>query len=114
MELKEFISHTLFEIQEGVQDAIAKARDADTRGVINPAWEAGGGAGSRHIREVSFDIAVTVSEQSSDRAGGGIKVMGIGVGSELAGSTESSHVSRIQFNVPVIPPVTIVKDNGIS
>ena len=41
MDLKDFISQTLFEIQEGVQEAINRSKSADISGAINPVWKNG-------------------------------------------------------------------------
>lgn len=109
MELKEFIAETLFEIQQGVEDAIRKTQTHDTAGAINPVFGTEARTSSSNIREVSFDIAVTVNDKSTDKIGGGIKVMGVGIGAKVETNAESSHVSRIQFSIPIIPPVTTVQ-----
>ncbi|MDN3640373.1 hypothetical protein QWY82_16380 [Simiduia curdlanivorans] len=110
MKLKDFISNTLFEIQEGVQEAQRLVKKADTSGVINPVWKSASEANKSDIREVQFDVAVTVIEKTGGKAGGAIKVMGIGIGADISGGGENSYVSRIQFSIPVIPPMTVVKD----
>jgi hypothetical protein len=54
------------------------------------------------LRDVEFDIAVTVT--SSDKVGGegGIQVMGIfKAGGEASKAAEKSSVSRIKFTVPM-------------
>lgn len=105
MELKDFISQTLVEIQAGVQEAINKTIGGQTKGAINPVWERDGIR--RHdIQKVDFDIAVTISEKSAGEAEGGIKVVALKIGGGLSESTETSNVSRIQFSIPIIPPVT--------
>ena len=108
MDLKEFIAETLVEIQQGVQLAIQKTRESQTNGVINPVWGTSKDVGASHIKEVKFDIAVTVSDKASGQVGGGIKVMGVSIGGDASESEERSHVSRIQFSIPVVPPVTEV------
>lgn len=105
MELKEFVTETLVEIQQRVQKATQSCLELNTTGVINPSW---GPASQRLVTEVKFDIAVTVTDKTGKQAGGGIKVMGIKIGGEMSGSEESGHVSRIQFSIPIIPPVTTV------
>lgn len=108
MDLKEFVAETLVEIQEGVELAIQRTREQKTTGVINPVWGGTSHVGNDHIREVKFDIAVTVSDKSAGKLGSGIKVMGISIGGDLSESEESAHVSRIQFVIPIVPPVTEV------
>jgi len=109
MELKDFVSETLFEIQLGVQLAIQRTKKENTNGVINPVWGHHSNTDDSHIKEVRFDIAVTINDKTSDKLGAGIKVMGINVGGDALDSKESSHVSRIQFSIPIIPPVTVVE-----
>jgi hypothetical protein len=108
MELKDFIAETLVGIQQGVQLAIERTGKAQVSGVINPVWGKASLVGDSHIREVQFDIAVTVTDKSSGKAAAGIKVVGIGVGGDHQHSEENARVSRIQFSVPVVPPVTEV------
>jgi hypothetical protein len=103
MELREFITATLTEIQLGVQNAIDSAAKSHTKGAINPCW---GVPQSKHIEKVQFDIAVTVSDKREGSAEAGIKVVGISLGGDKSKSSETSHVSRIQFSIPIIPPVT--------
>ncbi len=108
MELNEFVTETLVEIQRGVQQAIQRCAELKINGVINPVWGTSQDVGGSHIKEVQFDIAVTVSDKTAGKVGSGIKVMGINLGGDLSESAESAHVSRIQFSIPIVPPVTEV------
>src|SRR4051812_3327992 len=109
MELHEFITATLVDIQRGVDAAIKAVRSENLGGGINPVWGSPNEAGPADVQKVSFDIAVTGSEKLSGEADGGIKVVGIGVGGKVVASDENSKISRIQFVVPLIPPMTTVK-----
>lgn len=108
MELKDFIAMTLTEIQSGVQAAIEGAKKSGANGAISPCWDSVREAGSTLIQKVQFDIAVTVSDKTEGKAEAGIKVVGIGFGGGATGSTETSHISRIQFSIPIIPPSTVI------
>lgn len=110
MELKDFISKTIVDIQQGVQEAIQTVQNDKTNGVINPVWGNVNRITVRNIREVNFDIAVTVSEKKEGGIGAGINVMGVKIGGDGSKGSENSNVSRINFTVPIIPPVTIVKE----
>ncbi len=110
MELAQFISQTLSEIQKGVESAICATKD--TKGVINPCWGDANDIGQHHVQEVKFDIAVTVSDKTTSSAGGGINVVGLKVGADGAEETENSHISRIQFAIPIAPPVQTVKPSN--
>ncbi len=109
MELEKFISETLSEIQKGVDSAIKKT--SDDNGAINPSF--GGEKDLEElVQEVKFDIAVTTTEEASVSAGGGIKVVGLKLGADGQDITKSSNVSRIQFSVPLIPPVQMIKQGN--
>jgi hypothetical protein len=110
MEIKEFIKETLVEVQQGVQEAINTCKESSTNGVINPVWGNANDVNSSHIKEVKFDIAVTVLDKSSDNIKGGIKVMGIDLGGGRTEGQETGNVSRIQFSIPIVPPVSTVGD----
>lgn len=108
MELKEFIASTLGEIQEGVQKAINETSKNDVAGVINPHWGKVSNLNSSLIQQINFDIAVTVSDEEKAGVNGGIKVVGLSIGGEDTAISKASRVSRIQFSIPIIPPITIV------
>ena len=108
MELKDFITATLIEIQSGVQAAIDHAVKNKIGGAINPSWGGTKAINGSLIEKVQFDIAVTVSDKTAGSAEGGIKVVGLKIGGSGSGSIETSNVSRIQFSIPVVPPVTTI------
>jgi hypothetical protein len=108
MELKDFITATLTEIQSGVQGAIDHAVKNKLGGAINPFWGATKQMNKSLIEKVQFDIAVTVSDKSTGSAEAGIKVVGIAIGGDRSKSAETSNVSRIQFSIPIVPPVTTI------
>jgi len=93
MELKDFVSQTITSIIEGVREAQASAQDG---AYVNPVMAA---------RPIEFDVAVTVTETTEKKGGGGIAVAGF-IKAEGGGLTSSanSSVSRIKFHVPVTLP----------
>jgi hypothetical protein len=109
MELKEFISTTLTEIQEGVQKAIDTSSANKTKGAINPVW---GTPGVKDVQKVQFDIAVTVADKTTGSGGGGIKVVGIKIEGAREKINETSNISRIQFSIPLIPPVPTIHEES--
>ena len=111
MELSEFIAMTLAEIQRGVQTAINNTKGT-VSGAINPVWGTPKDIGASHIEKVHFDIAVTAVEKASGQVGGGIKVVGVTLGGGGTGSSETTEVSRIQFSIPIVPPVTNVSNDS--
>lgn len=108
MELHEFIAATLGELQRGVQDAIRNTIANGVRGAINPVWGTTKDVGSAHIQNIQFDVAVTVVEKEGGSVEGGIKVVGVRFGGRASGCIESTHVSRVQFSIPVVLPVTTI------
>lgn len=110
MNLSDFVSDTLVEIMTGVVSAQKRWGEGGEKGHINPLW-GGYTDGAKSIREVNFDVAVTVSDSESGDAKGGIKVLGIGeIGATTKGETVNSRVSRIAFSVPIAPPIVFLGD----
>lgn len=108
MKLSEFVSDTLVEIMDGVVSAQRKWTEGGQKGHINPLW-GGYAEASKNIREVSFDVAVTVSESTTGGAKAGIKVVGIGgLGGNLQTEVANSKVSRIAFTIPIAPPIIFI------
>ncbi len=114
MKLKDFVSDTLVEIMEGVATAHDRWSNSGQKGHINPVW---GGYEEAHkaIKDVTFDVAVTVEETSSGEVGGGIRVLGIG-NAEGRGSkaTQNSRVSRISFSIPISPTIVFLETDSSS
>lgn len=113
MKLHEFITATLGEIQQGVQNAINNTINGGVAGAINPVWGTAKDIGPTHIQNIQFDVAVTVVEKESGSVKGGIEVIGIRVGGSASGSTENTYASRVQFSIPVIPPVTTISNEPL-
>lgn len=96
MDLEKFIKETLVGIRNGVIGA-------------NSEITKNGGSGSKHFsvgplvgekqNAITFDIAVTVSNQSKKKGGASLKVADIGFGGKLSGESKDEHISRIKFSV---------------
>lgn len=109
MELKDFITESLVQIQEGVQAAIDhRVETPKAAGVINPVWDSALNISRQDIQNVEFDVAVTIADKTINNANGGIRVCAIQLGASHDQSVELSSVTRIKFSVPVILPVHIV------
>lgn len=133
MELQDFISQTLVAIAEGMRDASMRLKELDSPAVVNPMGFSrsmvmkgvgalysdppAGTAGQQCIDMIKFDVAVTATEGtqesgSMEKSGGGhievLSVFSVGgkAGSESSSSVNSStsHMSRIQFNIPMYLP----------
>jgi len=110
MDLKTFISNSLISIIEGVKDAQGKHGD-----LVNPSQSGGAHSAREHklmtsvngqlIRDVQFDVAVTVTSEGTGHAEGSIeflKVVKIGGGGGIKDTDQS--VSRLKFVVPISLP----------
>ena len=111
MDLREFVRETLVQIVEGVVDA----RDpiVEKGGDINPVgghfdqtnlgarqWDWDRGA----AEVVEFDLALTTSDKEDAKAGIGVFLGGIGIGSKISGENAYSSMTRVKFSVPLLLP----------
>tara|TARA_B110000914_G_C15294212_1_gene368048 strand:+ start:176 stop:493 length:318 start_codon:yes stop_codon:yes gene_type:complete len=92
MELKEFVTTALQDIEAGVHNANANANREISF------------TGNKDNPTVTFDIAVTAEESIKGGAEAGIKVLSIGrVSGEAGVVKKNASVSRITFNVDIRP-----------
>lgn len=110
MQLDEFVKTTLAQIVTGIREAQKEV--AMHGGAVNPGVDRV--PTSQLVREidgqftllrdVEFDVALTVTE--SDRSGAGLRVGIAWVGGNVEGGSNRQHseVSRIKFVVPVAFP----------
>ena len=116
MELKEFIVQTITDITEAINDLQLNLKNGT---IINPTITKENfdklifiDNDARMLEQIEFDIAVTLSEESTAQGqiGGGIKVVsgryGKGRGSKL------ENISRLSFSIPVAYPAVKVKTPG--
>jgi len=110
MELQDFVTETLVQIQEGVQKAIERRSVPGARGAINPVWGSANDISPEHRQEVEFDVAVSATDSSKIGGKAGIKVFSVATAEGERNKTEEqSRVSRVKFTVRVIPPVQLVE-----
>jgi hypothetical protein len=106
MELKDFISDTIYQIVSGLADAQSRIADLNNAS-INPdsmKWtDAENMSQGRRIKDIEFDVAVSVETSGSAGAKLSVPVIGALVGGKLEASTNSSNncISRVKFSVPV-------------
>jgi len=119
MDLQEFVQESLRQIIVGVHNA---KKSAETKAEVAPAGamatvanspiglyrtiydESGERVGIQFTQDVSFDVAITIVEESEKQGGGKLQVLGISAGGEKKSNKSSSSVSRVQFTVPVFLP----------
>jgi len=97
MDLKTFVSESLSEVIQGIEEA----QTATTNSQINSSDVAGY---QQKVVTISFDIAVTVEQGMGTK--GGIKVLSgmLNLGSSGESKKSDSTTHRIQFSVPVRLP----------
>ncbi|MFH1744566.1 MAG: hypothetical protein ABH881_00130 [bacterium] len=101
MELQEFIKNTLVSIKNGVHDAnleFAK-QEGKTLGKDFSALFVIEAAGDKDQGRISFDIAVTVNQESKKSGGGGLKISVVSLGAEIGDIKSQEHISRIKFKI---------------
>ena len=112
MKLDDFVSETLKQIITGVVAAQEYGNTQNAK--VNPITarfhsNTEGHANCREtgvpLQKVEFDVAVTVAEEQTSANDGG-SVGSISVASANSNSSQNSSVSRIQFEVPVLLPIT--------
>jgi len=96
MNLQEFVTESLKQIMAGVADA---QKDSTSTGRINPP-----SGPFVPVKEIEFDVAVTVSQEQGAKGGIGIFVGAVGIGAQGKAQSANTSVSRIKFSVPVQLP----------
>jgi hypothetical protein len=95
VELAEFVQKTIEQVINGVAASCKHAKASNAH------------IGKQNYTPIEFDVAVTVTEGSESKKGGGITVWGVGANAEGKSATTNSSVSRIKFSVDVSLPRTI-------
>lgn len=108
MRLDEFVQTTLEQIVAGTKAAQAKVTESG--GMVNPTVRASQGreigTNGSLTQEITFDVAVTVSETGGSAAGLRVGWAGIGAGLEGSSTKEHAAVSRIKFQIPLVLPAS--------
>lgn len=120
MNLENFIAETITQIARGVERAAGNLESSSalvSPRNIKPADDKNSkiygyleryekSSYQRVVEEIEFDVAVTASEGTEAKAGMGIMVGSIGIGTQGKSDTENTSVSRIKFRIPVVLPYT--------
>jgi len=115
MDLKEFLSETLVQIVEGIEDAQHRTADKQNVGlnipVSNPTKELVNFAmvnssGSHQVQLIQFDIAITATEGTDTKGGIGVVAGVLNLGSSGQSHAENATVSRVKFTLPVLLPTS--------
>jgi len=115
MELKEFISESLAQILNGIEDAHTKL-EANTH---HPAIYHVGQTRNAHFdqtEKIEFEVLVHVESSKSGGGGAKISVLSLGISADAEVGLKQSQQNKIRFAVPVcftkaIPPLKEDKDS---
>jgi len=114
IELKDFVSKTLTQIVEGVQDSQNALKGTEAE--INPRLYntksstmqdlciRKGSEIQVPILMVKFDVAVQATEGTGTKGGIGIVVGPVVIGTQGRSDKENSSISRINFEIPIALP----------
>ena len=109
MDVKSFVSATLRQVLEGVQDAQSFALEVGA--AVNPLLSSAGSVPlpvsetGQTVYSVDFDIAVTTESVASKEGGAGIKVASfVDFGAKGSSQDRAQSVSRVRFTVPICMP----------
>ncbi len=92
MNLQEFIEQTLLQVAKATKNVSKQMQQENL----------GEGVRDNQSINVSFDVAVTVSQESNSDIKGGLKVLNaFNIGGEAGESTKSENVSRIKLELPL-------------
>ncbi len=101
MELKEFVKKVIIDLDEAISEANSETkREIRFKGV------------KETRTALEFDVAITVESTDQGKAGGEIKVWGIGqVGAGGTSELKNSTVSRVSFGVDISEKTKIEQEN---
>lgn len=104
MGLKDFIVRTIKDIVDGTIELQKYSKELAQEGIHFSAGCLSRTPG-KDLNPISFDIAVTGSEEAGISGGGGIKVVGFQVGGKGSVQETNSRTSRICFEIPLKLPM---------
>jgi hypothetical protein len=108
MELKEFITETISAITDATIE-LQKKYDATDVLIYPPSdgpgsktyQEASAAHTYRHVKDVEFDVALTVGTATEGGGKAGIKVMSLDIGAGGGVAKSSEQISRVHFSIPL-------------
>lgn len=113
MELKAFVSESIKQIIDGVNEASLHA--VQNNALVNPlnwGWtstsvQAKYDTKTRAaIETIEFDVAVTATDGTATKGGIGVFMGPVNLGSQGQSESSNSSVSRLRFSVPIVLPVS--------
>ncbi len=108
MDLREFVEETIAALVEASMSLQDRYEESEV--LINPPAPQSGsgvfhpGSGNytfRHVRDVEFDVALTVGAETSGGGRAGLKVFSAEIGASGEHARSSEQVSRVKFSIPI-------------
>jgi hypothetical protein len=101
MELQEFIKNSLIGIKNGVHAANLELAKQENKvlGQDAAAYFVLESSRDNAQNYITFDVAVTVSQESKKSGGGGVRVAVVNIGGEIGNIKSQENISRIKFCV---------------
>lgn len=109
MELEEFIKTTLVNIKNGIRGAnleIAKKEGKELGKDIAAMFVMEAHNRDKGQGYITFDVAVTVSQEKTKSGGGGLRIAVANLGGGVGDVKSQEHVSHIKFHIIPNSPVT--------
>lgn len=100
MELKEFISESLSQILDGINEASKKLETTSKHPIIYNPGQIRNNAFDQ-TEKIEFEVIVDVESKDTKKGGAKITVFSIGVGAEADKSLTHTQQNKIKFSVPV-------------
>jgi hypothetical protein len=112
MDLKDFVSETLVQIADGIEQAQKQLAEKKSQAIINTNTTSDGsgrlvtGGVRKPVEIVEFDVAILANEGTETKAGFGLAVVSL-LNIEAGGKSNKSNgsESRIKFKVPMVFPM---------
>lgn len=109
MELRDFISETLIQIVQGINDAQEALKETDCainpRDIVFNNHAYANMKNKKHmVQDVDFNIALTNTSNSEDKTGIGVMLGSFGIGGNKTSTDGNTSNTNISFSVPVVFP----------
>jgi hypothetical protein len=106
MELEDFISESIKQICFGIRKAQKEVSDKIGNNCpITPRtkFNGKGDVGYEEKENITFDIAITVTDDNKLNASGAIGIRSLGFGAKGETSKKEENIHRISFSIPFYP-----------
>lgn len=111
MDIKDFVTSSLRQLVEAVEETQLSLLEKDSTAEINPNDVEGV---RRSVHEVDFDIAITVTDEGEMKAGGKLKILSLGVDGAVSKANQNEHVHQLKFTIPVALPFSKLTANQVQ